>query len=549
MIFSVINITTAFAAGATFTVNADYNKNTSVATVTVSMTANSNIAAATFALTYDTQVLTLNSNSAKVGDALKGGFSDVNEKAASNEIRVACINVSGFNTAGTVLTASFKVKSGTDKIPLEFKVLESKTLDAKNVSTTASYGNSVVQKTTTPTTTTTTTNPAQTATETIDLTSKSATEAEKIVQTSMEKLLNAAKAAEKAGHRAVVELKIAGTPDQTTASIDIPRKSFADMASLTKTNLKLTTNVATVSFDSKAIKAIAASKDNGNISVKIAKEATPTLSDENKTIIGSNSAYTLTVKAGALTISDFGNGKAEIGIPYTLKQGEDQNAVVAYYIKDANSINAARGKFNAKSSTYEYTVTAPSKVALGYNKVAFSDVATTDWFYKPVTFIASRKITSGTGDNKYSPAKVLTRAEFIVLMMNAYEIKIDENPTDNFSDAGNTYYTNYLATAKRTGISAGVGNNMFAPNKELSRQEMYTLLYNTLKVLDELPKAGTGKELEKFTDSTEIDSWATEAIKVLTAADVVGEGTDKIAPKNPSTRAEMALALFNLLSR
>jgi len=62
------------------------------------------------------------------------------------------------------------------------------------------------------------------------------------------------------------------------------------------------------------------------------------------------------------------------------------------------------------------------------------------------------------------------------MLLKAYEIAPDTSPADNFSDAGNTYYTGYLASAKRLGISGGVGNNMFAPDKNITRQEMFTLL-------------------------------------------------------------------------
>lgn len=58
--------------------------------------------------------------------------------------------------------------------------------------------------------------------------------------------------------------------------------------------------------------------------------------------------------------------------------------------------------------------------------------------------------------------------QFIVLLMNAYSIAPDAKPADNFADAGDTWYTGYLAAAKRLGISAGVGNNMFAPGKEIN---------------------------------------------------------------------------------
>ena len=90
--------------------------------------------------------------------------------------------------------------------------------------------------------------------------------------------------------------------------------------------------------------------------------------------------------------------------------------------------------------------------------------------------------------------------------MRAYGIAPDTSPADNFSDASNTYYTGYLAAAKRLGITAGVGNNMYAPSKEITRQELFTLLYNALKAVGQLPQGDTGKTLTTFRRG-QIDSW------------------------------------------
>ena len=61
------------------------------------------------------------------------------------------------------------------------------------------------------------------------------------------------------------------------------------------------------------------------------------------------------------------------------------------------------------------------------------------------------------------------------MLMRAYGIEADGDGTDNFDDAGDTYYTGYLAAAKRLGISNGVGSNMFEPESEIARQDMFTL--------------------------------------------------------------------------
>ena len=83
-----------------------------------------------------------------------------------------------------------------------------------------------------------------------------------------------------------------------------------------------------------------------------------------------------------------------------------------------------------------------------------------------------------------------------------------------FADAGSTYYTNYLSTAKRLGITGGVGNNLYAPDALITREDMFTLLYRALDMLDEIPeKSSSGKSLSSFKDSDQISDYAQDAMK------------------------------------
>ncbi|MGE5579697.1 MAG: S-layer homology domain-containing protein, partial [Bacillota bacterium] len=152
-------------------------------------------------------------------------------------------------------------------------------------------------------------------------------------------------------------------------------------------------------------------------------------------------------------------------------------------------------------------------------------------------------------DGNFSPDAKLTRGQFIVMLMKAYDIAPDTSPKDNFADAGDTYYTGYLAAAKRLGISAGVGNNMFAPEKEITRQEVFTLLYNALKVIGQLPEGGSGKTLSDFSDGGDIATWAKDAMTLLVETGAVGGSGGKLLPTATTTRAEMAQVLYNLLGK
>jgi len=174
------------------------------------------------------------------------------------------------------------------------------------------------------------------------------------------------------------------------------------------------------------------------------------------------------------------NGK-ELSIPVTVNKssGIASVGIIVWYIDgNGNAVCIPNGRYDPVTSTVTFTTTHFSYYAVSFRVVDFSDVAKNAWYVKAVSFIAAREITMGTGNGNFSPNARMTRGQFIVMLMRAFEIAPDINSKDNFADAGNTWYTGYLAAARRLGISAGVGNNMFAPEKEITRQEMFSMLYN-----------------------------------------------------------------------
>ena len=235
-----------------------------------------------------------------------------------------------------------------------------------------------------------------------------------------------------------------------------------------------------------------------------------------------------------------------VSIPYTptVKELRNSESIVIWYIDGSGrAVSVPNGRYDPGTGTVTFSTTHFSHYAIAYNPVYFNDVAADAWYNKAVSFIAARGITLGTGNGRYSPEAALTRGDFLVLLMRAFGINANENPKDNFSDAGDTYYTGYLAEAKKLGISAGVGNNMFAPNKAITRQEMCTLLYNALKVIKQLPETnnsdvdGRSKSLSDFTDEEQIAPWAREAMTLLVEHGMINGADGKLKPTEITTRA------------
>ncbi len=336
------------------------------------------------------------------------------------------------------------------------------------------------------------------------------------------------------------------TDTETGVTVIIPREDFDDLAVKSDSDVTIDLGIVKVTFDAEAVDSISDSSDTGDISLMVEEVDVSTLSAEARALIGDRPVYDFTLMAGDTQISELG-GKATVNVPYTLQADEDPNAVVIYYIDDSGKLKTVRGKYNAETGTVDFTVTHFSVYAVGYHEVTFNDVADTIWYFDAVTFCAARGITTGTGENEFSPNATLTRAQFIVMLMRAYGIEADESSTDNFDDAGDAYYTGYLAAAKRLGISNGVGDNMYAPEREISRQDMFTLLYRALEVLEELPVAGTTSSLSDFSDADLISDYAVEAVGTLVSAGIVSGSNGQLDPLGNSIRAQMAQVIFNIL--
>ena len=365
----------------------------------------------------------------------------------------------------------------------------------------------------------------------------------------MTSLTDKAKASETVGQKAVIEIKVEASVNAKTVEVVMDRTAFDKVANDTKADVKVTTGLGSITFDAEAVNTISGAAGTGNITISMAKVETSTLSGEMQQAVGNRPVYDLSVSAGSSNISEFGNGKATISIPYTPEAGEDDDAIVVYYIDSEGKLNPVKGKYDAASGTVVFTTNHFSEYMIGYNKVSFSDVVESSWYRQAVTFIAARNITTGTDATHYSPNAKLTRGQFITMLMRAYGIEADESGTDNFADAGDTYYTGYLSKAKALGITKGIGDNLFVPNQEITRQEMFTLLYNTLGVIGELPTEVEGNQIMDYIDANLIASWAEDAMTLFVGTEIVSGHNGKLSPTDTTNRAEMAQVLYNLLEK
>ena len=341
--------------------------------------------------------------------------------------------------------------------------------------------------------------------------------------------------------------EITKTVSGNTTTFNIPKAALGLPANGGTDAFKVSAADASISFDKGALSTIMDAA--GDIKITASKIDTANLSEETKQLVGDRPVFDFSVTSENKTISQFG-GTVTVSVPYTPATGEDPNAIVIYYINaEGKPEMVSNCVYDSSTGTITFTTDHFSTYAVGYNKVSFNDVAANAWYGDAVSFVAARDITTGTGNGNYSPDTKLTRGQFLVMVMRAYGIEADSTSNDNFSDAGNTYYTGYLAAAKSLGITDGIGNNMFAPEKEITRQEMFTLLYNTLDSIGELPAGTTGNALNSYSDAGEIASWAKDAMTLFVGTGTISGSGNQLNPADTTNRAQMAQVLYNLLSK
>lgn len=112
--------------------------------------------------------------------------------------------------------------------------------------------------------------------------------------------------------------------------------------------------------------------------------------------------------------------------------------------------------------------------------VPFTDVSADAYYYKALCWAVERKITNGTSGTTFSPNGIVTRAQAVTMMWRAAgspEVAADQTFTDV---PANAYYAAAVRWAAANKITTGTGNNCFSPAAPCIRAQIVTLLYNQL---------------------------------------------------------------------
>lgn len=337
-------------------------------------------------------------------------------------------------------------------------------------------------------------------------------------------------------------------PKAKAYTINLSSNSFKKP--IGKATLILNTEIGSLSIPNNMLTGLLGTtdKDLGITMAKVDKSGMPKALQQK---LGDRPIIQFTLTLNGVPTA-WANPKAPVtvSLPYTPTEKELLNpeGIVIWYVDGDDNVHCIpNGVYNPETGIVTFSTDHFSQFVITYNGFRFKDVNDTVWYSNAARFLVARDITKDVADAFFEPNKRLTRGQFITMLLRAYGIKPDENAQDNFIDAGDTYYTGYLAAAKRLGVSKGIGEERFAPEQSISRQELFTMLYKALKIFNKLPDNKDGKALNDFTDSDSVAPYAQEAMAYLVGAGIVNGSNGKLEPESETSKAETAQVLYKLL--
>lgn len=178
-------------------------------------------------------------------------------------------------------------------------------------------------------------------------------------------------------------------------------------------------------------------------------------------------------------------------------------------------------------------------------KNPFSDVAEGDWFYDAVKFVNESGLMNGMSDTTFAPNDTLTRAMFVTILYRA-DGEPEVGGTMSFTDVeSGSWYEKAVIWAVNNGIVNGITETEFAPNAEITREQMATILYRyaAYKGYDVSVRGETS-----YTDKADVSPFAGDAVTwAFSKAVMSGHEGGSFAPQENATRAQAAAVFMRFL--
>ena len=177
----------------------------------------------------------------------------------------------------------------------------------------------------------------------------------------------------------------------------------------------------------------------------------------------------------------------------------------------------------------------------------FTDVEENGWYHTGVDFMVKNGFMNGVADDAFDVDGNLTRAQLVTILYRTAG-EPESTATNPFADvADGQWYTNAVIWAAENGIVKGVNTTTFAPNDQITREQIATILFRYAKAEKVEGKLAGFPDAEKVSDyAADAMAWAVEQGLINGISE--SDGKTYLAPQETATRAQIAVILMRYLT-
>jgi hypothetical protein len=193
------------------------------------------------------------------------------------------------------------------------------------------------------------------------------------------------------------------------------------------------------------------------------------------------------------------------------------------------------------------------RIILTEELVNLSDLNTISWAKNQIEFLASRRIVTGMPNGTYAGDKLITRAEFLTLLINTFDLNVP-GATSNFTDvSASDWYYRSVSVASTLKIVSGYPNGEFKPNAPITRGDMSIIIEKVLRMTDAsliIPMEGLEVEIaSEYMDKGDMPQYNVKSVGIVSELEIMNGYPDVNfkATKN-ANRAEAAVIIHNILN-
>lgn len=345
-----------------------------------------------------------------------------------------------------------------------------------------------------------------------------------------------------------VTLDIPAAQGVKAYSVGLPAAALTSGAKESK--LTLSTEWGKLEIPGSLLTGTAASSGK-EVALKIGKVDPSKLPTEVKAALGDRPVIQLSLAVdGKETAWSNPVAPVSVSVPYKPTADELKNPemiVVWSMDEDGNVSTIPSGRYDAKTGTVTFKTNHFNSYAVAYVSKTFTDLGNAAWARNAVEVLASKDILKTEGD-VFHPSTDMTRADFLYSLVRALGLSAKTN--GNFSDVQkNAYYYQEIAIAKALGITNGMDNDRFGGDVKITRQDMMVLAERALRLEKKLDQQGAAADLEKFSDKSEVASYAVNSVAAMMKEGLVEGSDNKVNPAANTTRAEAAVILYRLYNK